>query len=414
MMGKRLVSKQMDRGLKRPGILLTLLIAVILSAASVFLDARPALAASVIVSPDGDGVGEILVVSGTGFTPDATVRTYFAYDTSHETVKIGIVASDGTVLQFITVPEVPAGSYEVRVVTSYEYASDFFTVESGLELNQTSALVDERVTVYGTGFRASRGINVRFDNETVATTATNSKGSFVAGFPVPPSERGSHEVRASDNTYSAAARISIEQSISITPKSGATGTVVTVSGAGFRDNRDVIVTFEGEIIDTTPPSVSTDSEGSFTASLTVPTCVNETYQISASDGRYVASADFRVLASISLVPDSGEVGRGVTVTGSGFRSNRVITLTFDNVGIATDPLTVRSDGSGCFELEFAVPTSTTGDHTVKANDGVSSASADFTTASSVSLDPSSGPIGAEVTVAGSGFGANRVVTIRFS
>lgn len=413
-MEKRLVPKQIDRGLRKPNILLALLIAAVLSAASVLLDVRPALAASVTVSPDGDGVGEILVVSGTGFTPGAIARTYFAYDTTHETVKLGVVASDGTVLQFITVPEVPAGSYEVRMVTSYEYASDFFTVESGLELNQTSALVGERVTVYGTGFRASRGINVRFNNETVATTATNSKGSFVVGFPVPPSERGSHEVRASDNTYSATARISVEQSISISPTSGATGTVVAVSGTGFRDNRDVIVTFEGEIIDTTPPSVSTDNEGSFTASLTVPTCVNETYQISASDGRYVASADFRVLASISLVPGSGEVGSGITVTGSGFRSSRVITLTFDNVGIVTEPLTVLSDDTGCFELEFAVPISTAGDHTVKAGDGVNSASADFTIASSVSLAPSSGPIGAEVAVAGTGFGANRVVTIRFS
>ena len=414
MMGRRLFPKPIDRRLKKPNILLTLLIAAALSVASVFLDASPALAASVTVSPDGDGVGEIVIVSGTGFTPGATVRTYFAYDTTHETVRTGIVASDGTVLQFLTVPEAPAGSYEVRVATSYEYASDFFTVESGLELNKTSALVNERVTVYGTGFRAGRGINVRFNGDTVATTATNSKGSFVAGFPVPPGERGSHEVSASDNTYSATARISIEQSISISPKSGATGTVVTVSGTGFRDSRDVIVTFEGEKIDTTPPSVRTDNEGSFTASLTVPTCVNDTYEISASDGRYVASADFRVLASISIDSGSGEVGGRVTVTGSGFRSSRVITLSFDNVGIAPDPLTVRSDGSGCFELEFDVPASTTGDHTVKAGDGVNSASATFVTTPSISLAPSSGPIGAEVTVAGTGFGANRVVTIRFS
>ena len=139
-MGKRLVPKRVTLRLKKPNIWLTLLVAALCSMASLFLDARPALAASVTVSPDSDQVGEIVTVSGTGFTPGTTVRTYFAYDTTYETVKLGIVASDGTVFQFVTVPEMPASLYEVRVVTSYEYASDFFTVEASLELDKASAL----------------------------------------------------------------------------------------------------------------------------------------------------------------------------------------------------------------------------------------------------------------------------------
>jgi len=410
---KRLVPNRVALRLKSPNILLTLLMAAVILVAAVFLDARLAMAASLTVSPESDRVGEIVVVSGTGFTPGATARTYFAYDTTHETMRTGLVASDGTVFQFLTVPEVPAGLYEVRVVTSYEYASDFFTVEADIELSQTSALVGEQIMVYGTGFRASREIKVRFDGDIVEITSTNSKGSFGASFPVPPSERGSHEVSASDNTYSATARISVEQSISISPKSGPTGTVVAVKGTGFRDDRDVTITFEGDEIETTPSSITTNDEGSFTASLTVPTCVNDTYEISASDGRYVAGADFNVLTRIDLDPVSAQVGDRVTVIGSGFRSSRVITLTFDNVGVATEPLTVRSDDTGCFELEFDIPPSTSGAHSVKASDGFYHASATFTTTPSISLVPSSGPIGAEVTVTGTGFGANKVVTIRF-
>ncbi len=413
MIRTRLVQKQ-DLRLKRPNILLTLLIAIVLSPAAIFLDARLALAASMTVSPESDQVGEIVVVSGTGFSPGATARTYFAYDTTHATVRTSIVASDGAVFQFLTVPEVPAGLYEVRVVTSYEYASDFFTVEADIKLSRTSALVGEQITVYGTGFRASRDIKVRFDGDILETTSTNSKGSFGASFPVPPSEQGSHEVSASDNSYSATARISVEQSISISPRSGFTGTVVTIKGTGFRDNRDIIITFEGNIIETTPPSITTDDDGSFKVSLTVPICVNDIYEISASDGRYVDIADFNVLASIDLDPVSVQVADRVTVTGSGFRSSRVITLTFDNVGVATEPLIVRSDVTGCFELEFNVPPSTSGTHTVKASDGFYHGSATFTTTPSIIIVPSGGPIGAEVTVTGSGFGANKVVTIKFS
>ncbi len=414
MMVKRLAPNRVALGLKKSDILLTLLMAAVLSIFAIFLDARPALAASLTVSPDSDQVGEIIVVSGTGFTPGAVARTYFAYDTAHETIRTDAVASDGTVFQFFTVPEVPVGLYEVLVATSYEYASDFFTVEPGIELSQTSALVGEEVAVYGTGFRASREINVRFNGDLVATADTNSKGSFGASFLVPPGEQGSHEVSASDRSYSATARISIEQSISVSPASGSTGTVVTVKGTGFRDDRDVTITFGGDEIDTTPPSIATDGDGGFTALLTVPVCVNETYEISASDGRYVASADFNVLASISLDPTASEVGGSVIVIGSGFRSSRIITLTFDNVGVTTEPLPVRSDDTGCFELEFDIPPSTSGAHSVRASDGFYHASATFTTTPSISLVPSGGPIGAKVTVTGSGFGANRVVTIRFS
>lgn len=412
---KKLLPKRVILKLKKPDILLTLMIAAFLSMGSVtLLDASPALAASVTVSPDRDQVDEIIVVSCSGFTPGAVARTYFAYDGVHETIITGVVASDGTVFQFLTVPEVPAGLYEVLVATSYEYASDFFTVEPGIELSQTSALVGEEVTVYGTGFRASRDIDVKFDGDLVATARSNAKGSFGASFPVPPGERGSHEVGASDKSYSATIGISVEQSISISPRSGPTGTVVTVKGTGFRDDRDITITFEGDIIDTTPPSITTDNEGGFTASLMVPVCVNDIYEISASDGRYVDGADFNVLASISLDSVSGEVGSSVAVTGSGFRASRAITLTFDNVTVATEPLIVRSDDTGCFELEFEVPLSTSGAHTVKASDGLKSASASFTTNSSIRLVPSSGPIGAEVDISGTGFGANKVVTIRFS
>jgi len=394
--------------------LLPVLFSTLFALSFILVPATPALAASVAVSPDSGEADSLIYVTGTGFTPGATVRIYFDYDGNYETLSIGIVASDGTVSYFINVPEVPGDSYEVRVETSYEHSSDFFEVEPEIELSETSALVDERVTIYGTGFRASRDITVKFDEQIVATTATNSRGSFSDTFRVPEGELGSHDVTAYDRTYRLSTRLSVTQSISITPHTGPTGTKVTVNGTGFRDDRDVTLTFDGDEVETSPPSISTDGNGSFTASFYVPLCLNKTPEVEASDGRYTDEAEFTILASINLTPNSGTTGDEITVTGSGFRSNRTITLSFDGESIVTRPITVRTDDTGCFEAGFAVPESTSGVHPVKAKDTTDSATANFTTLSSITLNPTSGPIGAEVTINGSGFGANKVVTIRFS
>ncbi|MBN1862319.1 MAG: IPT/TIG domain-containing protein [Dehalococcoidales bacterium] len=395
--------------------LATLFLTASLPLALLVVTAEPALAAvSVTVSPDEGMVDSLVHVSGTGFTPGSTFRTYFAYDTDFETVSIGIVAGDGTIAHFLTVPEAPGGSYEVRVQTAHEYSSDYFTVEPSLELSQTSVIVDENLYVYGKGFRASRGITVKFDNQTMTTTATDSKGSFSAIFRVPESELGSHEVTAYDNIYRLTTRLSVTQSISITPERGPTGSKVTVIGTGFRDERDITISFDDEEVATSPSAVTSDENGSFTASFYVPTCLNRNPEIRASDGRYTAEAEFTILANISLSTDAGSYRDTITVTGTGFRSSRVITMTFDDDGLITSPVTVRSDNTGCFEVEFEVPEGTSGAHTIEASDGTNSDSASLNVLPGIDLSPTSGPIGVEVTVSGTGFGANKVVTIRFA
>ena len=400
--------------MNRKKIMFTSSLLTILSLAFVLMPAKAVYAASVTVLPDEGTIETITRVSGTGFTPSATYTIYFAYNTSYETRTSGTVAVDGSISRFVTVPEMPGGSYTVRVATSFESASDTFTVEPQLYLNKTSVVVGEQVTIYGTGFRASRSVAVKFDNRTVETFSTNSRGSFSETFRVPSSEYGSHEVTASDNTYKLSTNLSVEQSITISPKSGPTGTKITITGTGFRNDRVITITFDDEEIDTTPTSITSDDNGSFTASFLVPTCVNKVVEILASDGRYTDDAEFTILASITLDPSSAKVGDRVSVIGNGFRSSRLITLTFDDREVDTRPVSIRSDNMGCFDVEFIVPPSTNGIHEVIADDGAEVAEASFTTLSMISLSPSSGPINAEVTLKGTGFGSGKVVTIRFA
>ena len=84
--------------------------------------------------------------------------------------------------------------------------------------------------------------------------------------------------------------------------------------------------------------------------------------------------------------------------------------------VATSPITVTHTPAGFFTATFNVSSpSSNGDHTVKATQGGNSASKTFTVTSStvptITLNPTSGPVGTSVNIIGSGFAPNSAVTI---
>ncbi len=392
-----------------------LLLAILVgTAAAVVLTASPVLAASANVSPSRDIVGSLVHVTGSGFDPGDTYEIRFADDTPYEVTRNGTVAVDGSISRFLTVPEMPTDTYTVVVEDSTSSESDSFTVEPALELDRSSATVGTLIVVDGTGFRADRNVSIRFDGSTVERTSTNSRGSFHESFRVPEADHGTHRVSADDVTNDLDESLLVLQSISIDPSSGTTGAEVEVVGTGFRDNRTITITFDGEIVATSFTSVRSDDNGSFTASFDVPPCFNRTVEVEASDGQYHDSQDFVVLATISLSADSGQVGDVVSIDGTGFGGNRTVTITFGGSELATRPMTVRTNSTGCFTVEFNVPERPGVSHTIIADDSSDTAQADFTILPDITLSPSLGRIGVRAEVEGTGFRGNQTVTVRFN
>lgn len=107
-------------------------------------------------------------------------------------------------------------------------------------------------------------------------------------------------------------------------------------------------------------------------------------------------------ASISLTPDSGPVGTAVAVTGSGF-SGINFRVTYDGVEMARGLVQ-----GGTITAAFTIPPSVKGNHTITVTDDASPPNTDsktFRVTPSISLTPSSGPVGTTVTVTGRGFTA---------
>ena len=84
--------------------------------------------------------------------------------------------------------------------------------------------------------------------------------------------------------------------------------------------------------------------------------------------------------ALVLNPTSGPAGTSitVTVTGTTFLPNHVITLTYDGAALATNPSKITSDSAGGFSATFQVPIGSVGPHLVQAKDGTNTHSALFT------------------------------------
>ena len=195
------------------------------------------------------------------------------------------------------------------------------------------------------------------------------------------------------------------------PTTGRIGSSVTETGSNFAASSLITIYFDQQQIST----VTSDATGSFTKAFTVPTSTSGSHTIMAVDANAnSASNQFTVSApTINLNINNGRIGTSVTVSsGSNFFPSSTVTITWDGVTVATAQAT--STGTLPSGIQFNVPPSTAGVHNIVANDGVNSASSQFTvSAPTITLNPTHGVVGTMVTVSGSNFVPSSTVTITY-
>ncbi len=346
------------------------------------IPATPALAVRILdASATTTLSGTTVSITGTDFSAITIVSIYFP-DTSTLKTNASTDAS-GYFYAAFTIGEYPAGSKTIYVLDGTFYSTSF-TITPVIGLSSSSGYVGDQITVAGTGFAADKTATIAFHNVNVGTAQTNSLGSLTdATFTIPDSYRGSHTLKVTDaSNYYDTATFTTNQSISLSPTSGAVGDEVTVSGTGFRVSKLIAITFDGNTITTTPASVSTNSNGSFPDTIfTVPTGANDVYEVKASDGYYHDSADFSTVAGITISPitsqtSPGHVGDTVTVSGTGFLVSHQVTITYLSLPITV--ATTATGPNGAFTATFDVPASEGGDHTITATDGTNTITSTFT------------------------------------
>ena len=350
--------------------------------------------------------GTALKVDGSGYPANQT-NVAVTFGTATATTSADSLGSWSVTL---TVPRSPSGTYQVRSGGSAPAAEAAFVVTPAIAVSTDKGVPGTPVTVTGAGFPASQtGIAVAIGQATVASNITAAAdGGWSATITIPSLSSGSYPVRSGGSAPVVEVAFAVTPVVSVLPEVASPGTTVAATGAGFGANeRGISVTF-GQT--TLASGIVADAQGSWTASFAVPTLPANTYQViasgSLSQSANVKNGSFTITSKIVLTPPSAVPGSSVSVSGSGFKtSERGIAITFDGAGLVSG---IVADGSGVFQSSFVVPVSAGGAHSIRASSGEASVSstaeASFRTVPNISVNRTSGPPSAPVTVSGVGFG----------
>jgi len=371
----------------------------------------------VTLSASSGNVGDTRTVGGSGFKASSTVTIYY----DGNSVGTDTTNAAGTFTGFtFTVPNSPRGTHKIKAKDSLGYSPEVnFTILPEITINPTSGNVGDRITVSGTGFKASSTVTIYYDGDSVGTDTTNTAGTFTGfTFTIPDSTKGVYKVKARDSLGdSPEVNFTILPEITINPISGNVGDKITVSGTGFAASSDIIIYFDTAKVGTD----RADSDGSFSgATFTVPETPRGSRTIKAMDeDNNYDTATFTVAQEITIDPTSGASGVTLTVTGTAFDANKTITITYYNSPVTTVPTRVTTNSKGYFTATFVVPASLAGTYAVKASDATNTATANFVSTTNATISQTTttaapGYVGMQLTISGTGFKASSTITITYT
>ncbi len=205
--------------------------------------------------------------------------------------------------------------------------------------------------------------------------------------------------------------------ITVSPTSGAIGTLVTLTGTNFESYRgDEIHVFFDSVEFAGSPLV-VPQEGSFSFNFNIPDDAEpggHWIRIKSELGSILAKSLFAVAETkIQLDTKAGAVGTEVTIVGRGFYVDKMVTFYYHNrtrEKLGTEVATPVGE----FSYSFIIPDSVAGEHKITAESTEdNSAEAEFEVIPLASLSSTSGAIGDILVINGTGFGYRNVVVIYF-
>jgi len=268
------------------------------------------------LSPDSGPVGTEVEITGAYFSGNDDITVTFGGDEVDIEDGDTDTDSDGDFTCTILVPESAAGDQTIAVEDEAEHIAEAtFTVESAITISPTSGSAAIRVTVIGTGFGGDQDVTVTFDGTRVATADTDNDGSFTAAFDVPEVGAGTYAVVAEDeddNSDTADFSVAAGASLSIVTSEDSPGYVgmdMTMSGTGFLPNTGVTITYATESV--VVATTTSDANGEFSATFTIPPSEGGVHTITASDGTNSLTSTFVMESASPLIPSPSLPEMGV-------------------------------------------------------------------------------------------------------
>ena len=347
---------------------------------------------SVKIDLEEGPVGTEVTLNGYGFNNGQDIRvTLFQGEAKKGEEKTATANTVGSWEVLYTVPHTPAGGYIFKVegkegTVWVNWVSKYFKVTPKITANTDSGTVGQTIEVSGTGFASEEeDIEVTFDGEVVKPSTypnVDENGSWNAVIAVPPLKSGTYPIDASGRLTRARdvpdVDFTVSPGVTVEPGLAYVGDTITIAGGGFEPGETGIkVTFAGQVV---ARDITADIDGIWGSSFVLPASTFGSQTVSASGDitKPAVTTTLDTKASIEeLSPVEGAPGDLVTLTGSGFSSNRQLTVTVGGVAVQGN---MQTQTNGNVVISFRVPKgSPEGERTLVVTDeGGATDSVDFT------------------------------------
>ena len=406
----------------------------------VALTAVPAVAQTAGLNPAQGPVGTSVTVTAAGFAPGSILTATFdgaAVTTAPAVVTTGTVANPpaGGATFALLVPTATAGAHVVRISDGVNSVTQFFTVQPRVVVTSPATKtgpVGTSATVTGTGFAAGFTVNVTVGTLPLASAVSDSAGGFTATGTIPTGlAAGAQTVTAADlagnNANANPDTFTVTPSLAVSPTSGLAGSLVTVTGSGWKINDTVTLTFAGGAWTTVPTSATgvINQPGVATPATAAP---GVTQIVGTDTAVNTAATTFTVAPRpLTISPSSGPMGTKVLLQASNMSPNGWIPIADDGPPVVpglriasntwnTVQINIGTAGE-MFPTTMVVPALlTVGANTVRAtdNNGLVATGTYTVVRPTLAVNPTTGPRGASATVTGAGWVPNSTVTLNFA
>jgi RHS repeat-associated protein len=360
-------------------------------------------------SPTSGPVGTQVTINGSNFgaTQGTSTVTFNSSSAS-------IVSWSNTQIVATVPSAATSGQVKVRVVNLNSNINQYFTIPaphiSGI--SPSSGAIGSQLTISGSGFQATQGGGRVYLGTNVWTPVSWSDTQVIvtvpAGAATGPVQVFTNNFQSSNQDFVFALPNPVITGL--VPSSGPVGTQVLIKGSGFGATQGT-----GTVtISTTALTVSSWSDNQIVATVPAST-ISGQVSVAQSGVTSNTNINFTVppphIASVS--PSSGVVGGQVTINGSGFQASQ------SNSTVSINNLNATVTSWSDTQIVAMIPANVaTGPVAVNVNRGIYSNQDVILTLPNpqvATLTPTNGPVGTQVQINGTGFGASQgTSTITFN
>lgn len=310
--------------------------------------------------PSFGHVGQKIIASLSGFTPDASINVTFAAGHSNS----ARASSEGKAVLVLNVPALSHGAHVVYANSSgFSSEAQFTLNSSSIVLSAYGASPGTRLSVYAQGFAGGTNVHLNYNGKNSGQgIKSGSNGTASFSFIVPEMTGGRYTMQAVGpaGIVSNITTLTVRPTLLPSSESVYVGETLRLTGSYYYPSSTVHV-YVGSVL--IGGSFESGSNGTLDVSVTVPAVPGGLAMLGAHDaeGNNATLFSLNILPRITMSTLTASSGSSIRVSGTGFDPGSSLTLLWNGQPVAR---VNNVSANGTFGSTISVPSDSPGSYLV--------------------------------------------------